>query len=117
MSADRCSHHDSWRTVTLLHAMSELWLSQVTTIAEGSALHQTPSPPRHQLNIIQVILCFHEMFCICLEEPVFLFFPQTSAFLPSLDHLRAVRVMTKHLHYFANSSGPNIISELDDLKR
>jgi len=91
-STERCSQHDSWRTMTLLQAISELWLSHVTT-KENSNL-QSGSSPHSPINLLQTIV-----------------------FLPTLDHLRAVRMMVKHLHYFTNSMGPNIISGLDELKR
>ncbi|XP_057372003.1 sphingomyelin phosphodiesterase 4-like [Daphnia carinata] len=92
LAAERTSHHDAWRTMMILQAINELWLSHVTT-KENSNL-QAGSPARSQINVLQAVV-----------------------FLPSLDHLRAVRVLVKHLHYFANSMGPNIISGMDELKR
>nr|CAH0109542.1 unnamed protein product [Daphnia galeata] len=92
LTTERTSHHDAWRTMMMLQAISELWLSHVTS-KENSNL-QAGSSPRSQVNVLQAVV-----------------------FLPSLDHLRAVRVLTKHLHYFANSMGPNIISGMDELKR
>ena len=79
----------------LLQSINELWLSHVTS-RENYNLQRAGSPSRthSQINVLQ-----------------------TTVFIPTLDHLRGVRMITKHLHYFANSMGPNIISGIDELKR
>ena len=52
LSAERASHHDSWRTMMILQAINELWLSHVTS-KESSNL-QAGSPTRSQINVLQV---------------------------------------------------------------
>lgn len=52
LAAERTSHHDAWRTMMILQAINELWLSHVTS-KENSNL-QAGSPPRTQINVLQV---------------------------------------------------------------
>ena len=55
LSTERCfGQQDSWRTMMLLQAISELWLSHVAT-KETSNL-QAGSPQRTQMNMLQVII-------------------------------------------------------------
>jgi hypothetical protein len=60
-STERCLQQDSWRTMLLLQAISELWLSHVTT-KENSNL-RAGSPSRSQITALQVrpifIFIFH----------------------------------------------------------
>lgn len=95
-----------------LQAINELWLSHVTSkessnLKAGSPIHVV------KLTFFRFITTLFEMKALLILK----FLMQPVVFLPSLDHLRAVRILTKHLHYFANSIGPNIISGMDELKR
>jgi hypothetical protein len=56
LTTERTSHHDAWRTMVMLQAISELWLSHVTS-KENSNL-QAGSSPRSQVNVLQVLLNF-----------------------------------------------------------
>lgn len=114
LSAERSSHTDSWRTYILLQAINELWLSHITP-KESSTLQSGSPQLRSQISILQVNSRFMGLdFQVFIQVRSFF---QPMVFLPSVDHLRAVRIVTKHLHYFANSVGPNIISGMDELKR
>ena len=99
-SLERTTNHDSWRTMMILQAIIELWMSHVTLNKDNSNL---------QAAGIGSPTCRNNSQQLHVLQPV--------VFLPSMDHLRAIRILTKHLHYFANSIGPNIISSLDELKR
>lgn len=66
LSADRSSHHDSWRTMVLLHAISELWLSHVNTGSGESSDLQHPGSPSRQISILQVLsISFTNLFLNC----------------------------------------------------
>ena len=81
------SSHLIWRSESMINTFSELWLSPFSLPNKG----KSESPSLNQTTNDLVIAVG--------------------------DTLRIVRMMIKHLHFFANSGGPMDVTSLDPLKR
>nr|XP_053653754.1 sphingomyelin phosphodiesterase 4-like isoform X2 [Cherax quadricarinatus] len=80
-----------WTSQVVLQVMMEIWVNQCLpppTRSPGRVLPSTPVSPHSQ-----------------------------EVFVPSSDHVRVVRMLIKHLHFFANSGKPAQPSPLDDLRK
>ncbi|XP_052074338.1 sphingomyelin phosphodiesterase 4-like isoform X1 [Mytilus californianus] len=98
------SEAEVWRSETLLQIFIEFWLNQNAIDSDRSMISPTHMYMSHQ----------------------YIFSHLTEHFMPSLEHVRLVRMMIKHVHHFVNTASQDIIpspyqthpmSPLDEFKR
>ncbi|KAG8225486.1 hypothetical protein J437_LFUL009479 [Ladona fulva] len=93
------------------------------TSGPSSPLHSSPAAP--QQNNLQeiwrsetIVSVFTDFWLDCgdMEPPTYGLTNIPADFLPSGEHVRVVRNMIKHFHYFSNSASGDM-SAMDELKR
>ncbi|CAL4156258.1 unnamed protein product, partial [Meganyctiphanes norvegica] len=110
------SHHqhtqlNTWTSQVVVQVMIEMWVNQSIPASQSTAKTASPS---NQYTDVHACSVFSE------HTPVG-YRPNWHThgfelFVPSSDHVRVVRMLTKHLHYFSNSIKSNQASPLDDLR-
>ncbi|MCL4119631.1 UNVERIFIED_CONTAM: hypothetical protein GTU68_013734, partial [Idotea baltica] len=88
----------TWTSQALIQVLMEIWINLCVPPPTTRSTHTThlyPSQPS-----------------ICAPHPAL-----KDVFVPMADHVRAVRMMVKHFHYFSNSLKPHHSSPLDSLRR
>lgn len=81
-----------WTSQVLVQVLMEMWVNQCLlppTRLPGRSPPSSPSSPHSSQEV----------------------------FVPSSDHVRVVRMLIKHVHFFANSGKPAQPSPLDDLRK
>ncbi|XP_045600324.2 sphingomyelin phosphodiesterase 4 isoform X1 [Procambarus clarkii] len=108
-----------WTSQVLLQVVMEMWVNQCLpppVRSPGRVLPSSPASPHgSQYTALHVCSVFSEH--TPLEYRPNWLTNGFEVFVPSSDHVRVVRMLIKHLHFFANSGKSAQPSPLDDLRK
>uniref|UniRef100_A0A4X1UXT5 Sphingomyelin phosphodiesterase 4 n=1 Tax=Sus scrofa TaxID=9823 RepID=A0A4X1UXT5_PIG len=100
VNADPASH-EIWRSETLLQVFVEMWLHHYSL-----EMYQKMQSPHAKLEVLHYRLSV----CSALHSPaqpsLQALHAHQESFMPSEEHVLAVRLLLKHLHAFSNSLRP-----------